>query len=142
MRGATFVFLWLCCCISISIHTPLAGSDGSSWLLPFISLIFQSTPPLRGATYAPPVKEYNTSNFNPHPPCGERRSLRLALHPSLHFNPHPPCGERRQQRHLHLINTSFNPHPPCGERQRGRSFWLILEMFQSTPPLRGATAIS
>ena len=57
--------------VHISIHTPLAGSD---WLIVSWSVtvrVFQSTLPLRGATF----RHYRIPtqiNFNPHSPCGER----------------------------------------------------------------------
>ena len=57
----------------ISIHTPLAGSDGY------------------GSSQSSPER-----NFNPHSPCGERPSGEWITWASSHyFNPHSPCGERR-----------------------------------------------
>ena len=56
----------------ISIHTPLAGSDGST---------------------APCVAR--RKYFNPHSPCGERRVWGYCfVRTRSYFNPHSPCGER------------------------------------------------
>ena len=58
---------------SISIHTPLAGSDRGRL----------------GCGHIP-------GHFNPHSPCGERPDCRAVFdHLRNHFNPHSPCGERR-----------------------------------------------
>ena len=102
---------------SISIHTPLAGSDLSVRLKQLRLNPFQSTLPLRGATSTTARAPVKSSNFNPHSPCGERR-----IHPSL-----------RQQKLCISIHTplagSDRLHPPC----------LAGREFQSTLPLRGAT---
>ena len=52
LRGATFSMRLVQHIVSISIHTPLAGSDGTArpWSRP-------------------------CGNFNPHSPCGERRTV-------------------------------------------------------------------
>ena len=52
LRGATSFFRRIGALVKISIHTPLAGSDTGRW----------------GSGYGLPY-------FNPHSPCGERRSL-------------------------------------------------------------------
>ncbi len=145
----------------ISIHTPLAGSDGY------------------GSSQSSPER-----NFNPHSPCGERPSGEWITWASSHyFNPHSPCGERRglaemlevldisihtplagsdvdmldiNDIHVISIHTplagsdrktlktsanswNFNPHSPCGERQEDLENFRQLLEFQSTLPLRGAT---
>ena len=105
------------CNAFISIHTPRVGSD------------------LRTAVimcrYLP--------NFNPHSPCGERRSTiasskylsgfqstlpvwgatRVPEHLGRlfhYFNPHSPCGERHPPHSFGFSPPNFNPHSPCGER--------------------------
>ena len=94
LRGATFSMRLVQHIVSISIHTPLAGSDGTArpWSRP-------------------------CGNFNPHSPCGERRGRRSSCLPSSYFNPHSPCGERRGWRcRPREGGCNFNPHSPCGER--------------------------
>ncbi|QTA93757.1 Uncharacterized protein dnm_098630 [Desulfonema magnum] len=56
--------------IDVSIHAPRAGSDTPRYAV--FLVMFQSTPPVRGATlYSVAAKP--PSSFNPRPPCGERR---------------------------------------------------------------------
>ena len=59
-------------------------------------LIFQSTHPLRGATYRTKKMQGVLCDFNPRTPCGVR--------------PHPDSGQRRYR--------YFNPRTPCGVRQQ------------------------
>ena len=56
----------------ISIHAPRAGGD-----IPIIISIwsirpFQSTPPVRGATFSAQLDGKYWADFNPRPPCGGR----------------------------------------------------------------------
>ena len=118
LRGATFSMRLVQHIVSISIHTPLAGSDGTArpWSRP-------------------------CGNFNPHSPCGERRGRRSSCLPSSYFNPHSPCGERRRPAPTGRLPSDFNPHSPCGERRSSGSLGFgYRSKFQSTLPLRGATA--
>ena len=78
----------------ISIHTPLAGSDLQIKGLSAGPLTFQSTLPLRGATWSVPCRPSSWCNFNPHSPCGERPCANRSMVSPTHFNPHSPCGER------------------------------------------------
>ena len=76
LRGATFKrSVILLHERHISIHTPLAGSDGRPlWC---VCNMF--------------------SYFNPHSPCGERRVPQPTRPLRSYFNPHSPCGERPQK---------------------------------------------
>ena len=146
-----------------SIHTPHAGSDRSGnirdgdvqFFNPHspcgerqktivdreISLLFQSTLPMRGATY---IQTFNSTAvgfsihtphagsdsllsqrysrsilFNPHSPCGERPAeFWLCWKVFCIFNPHSPCGERPAITAAARVQIIFNPHSPCGERRR------------------------
>ena len=123
----------------VSIHAPRAGSDGrfsrlfasSSCFNPrppcgerlgglaWISKCFwfQSTPPVRGATYSSACWG-DSSEFQSTPPVrGATTGEQLAT----------------------LVNIGFNPRPPCGERPRKAITNLLKNGFQSTPPVRGAT---
>ena len=80
--------------------------------------IFQSTLPLRGATWACRSSIRRPSYFNPHSPCGERLAATNTTSTTINFNPHSPCGERRIVERLR-----------CTDHE-----------FQSTLPLRGATS--
>ena len=112
--GYSFKSRW----VSISIHAPRVGSDGS--LLPHTQ---------------------HSPNFNPRSPCGERHYGRVSAYDGeifqstlpvwgathmvedpfdqiRHFNPRSPCGERRPGTRLWPLKPEyFNPRSPCGERQ-------------------------
>ena len=118
LRGATFSAIVVLCLLIISIHAPLAGGDTATTSRRRTFAEFQSTPPLRGATSPAPGSLCICRNFNPRPPCGGRRSIRI----------------RDKQG-----GYDFNPRPPCGGRLFfAREFDESIR-FQSTPPLRGAT---
>ncbi len=116
LRGAT-VFLGPVFLVDvISIHAPLTGSDGGSSgpgrNCPYFNprspygerqgvqevgvqvVAFQSTLPLRGATFDELDVLTVPTDFNPRSPYGERR---LAVGDKVvlfHFNPRSPYGER------------------------------------------------
>ena len=97
MRGATAVVVPAPFHVGISIHAPHAGSD--AWYSSIMARIdhfnprspcgerlllvalpaggaeFQSTLPMRGATYCRFSGAKVNCNFNPRSPCGERRSF-------------------------------------------------------------------
>ena len=75
LRGATPKTLSLRRPFPISIHAPLAGSDGPIVAKLTRQTLFQSTLPLRGATHSCRGIEQNCENFNPRSPCGERQLL-------------------------------------------------------------------
>ena len=128
--------------VSISIHTPLAGSDGTArpWSRP-------------------------CGNFNPHSPCGERRGRRSSCLPSSYFNPHSPCGERQYAYRHPSVKVEISIHTPlAGSDEAGAAVLVKADVisihtplagsdsllcgryqynkFQSTLPLRGATPAS
>ena len=85
-----------CKSTSISIHAPHTGRDYSFAVLSIIGRLFQSTRPIRGATWhtartATLPKEY----FNPRAPYGARLSLIASpIWCCLYFNPRAPYGAR------------------------------------------------
>ncbi len=145
----------------ISIHAPLAGSDTSSTIFTLLFKLFQSTLPLRGATFIlissmvcihyfnprspcgerPKGREWRVErwHFNPRSPCGERRSPAESYAHPWHFNPRSPCGERPCRMPALVLLFHFNPRSPCGERPIFNDFPDYPNRFQSTLPLRGAT---
>ena len=60
----------------ISIHTPHAGSDQQLPGSRAGHCAFQSTLPMRGATFRLGSAQGHPQDFNPHSPCGERRIRR------------------------------------------------------------------
>ena len=81
-----------------------------------LSMLFQSTLPLRGAT--PPTDPRTLrSRISIHTPlAGIDTRARRCRPSSSHFNPHSPCGERRRNWTCSTVTCNFNPHSPCGER--------------------------
>ena len=80
--------------------------------------VFQSTLPVRGATFVHCISPLFFIDFNPRSPCGERPSLRgFSL----------------------IYRTYFNPRSPCGERPSVSRYSGLFSIFQSTLPVRGAT---
>ena len=100
---------------------------------------FQSTHPMRGATFRSRRFTLRILHFNPRTPCGVRqkenipaclKSLFQSTHPMRgatgkhawnwpsrrNFNPRTPCGVRRLPDLRVLTSPYFNPRTPCGVR--------------------------
>ena len=148
--------------VDISIHAPLAGRDLSPASRPDISIEFQSTRPLRGATFSLTPLGVFSLNFNPRAPCGARRissqmnttpaefqstrplrgatlqgsatTVRVLI--SIHA---PLAGRDLSKNHLRFKEVNFNPRAPCGARLSRGPVLDGTPLFQSTRPLRGAT---
>ncbi len=150
--------------LRVSIHAPRAGRDNHGRHCKAFNQWFQSTRPVRGATWVRPRPCFLIGCFNPRAPCGARPGGHFhAAVPSDSFNPRAPCGARRIV--LQVVSGSidcFNPRAPCGARldkvcrdaragyvsihapRAGRDFpWGVADKrgcsFQSTRPVRGAT---
>ena len=147
----------------MEIHAPRVGGDLTKLDLLEISIVFQSTPPVWGATEGTPGAAGGWKDFNPRPPCGGRPLGDHQTAPKLaDFNPRPPCGGRRFAdpdiiRHylisIHAPRVGgdsrtrsgtrwgryFNPRPPCGGRLTLPRAASVAPIFQSTPPVWGAT---
>ena len=59
--------------LNISIHAPRAGGDVDYFGVSADYILFQSTPPVRGATDNGQRNATARHNFNPRPSCGGRR---------------------------------------------------------------------
>ena len=105
----------------VSIHAPRAGRDRKQACLDEVSMVFQSTRPVRGATPSQRHPWGVAPRFNPRAPCGARRQ------PSVSSTVFPMC---------------FNPRAPCGARPAGVLADCTRTKFQSTRPVRGATCAS
>ena len=102
----------------ISIHAPLAGCDIMRTLAMRGQAIFQSTHPLRGATFMAQRTAPQGKGISIHAPlAGCDRAPWTYHNPTGYFNPRTPCGVRRGRE----LGTSYS------------------SIFQSTHPLRGAT---
>ena len=81
---------------------------------------FQSTLPMRGATFLLQDKEIMTI---------------ISIHT-------PHAGSDHYLHHTSSSSLNFNPHSPCGERHHVREKLFYSLSFQSTLPMRGATPIT
>ena len=102
---------------------------------------FQSTPPARGATKNFQVTFTHFLYFNPRPPRGGRLRCHCRGRKRRNFNPRPPRGGRLKT----IYQTSGQPYisihaPREGGDEIYPTFMMTLISFQSTPPARGATA--
>ena len=77
---------------TISIHTPLAGSDYLDRGHLGIANEFQSTLPLRGATARNCSNRPSLTHFNPHSPCGERLTQRIKQQNRRNISIHTPLA--------------------------------------------------
>ena len=134
--------------VKISIHAPRAGCDAGEGTTTSLLRIFQSTHPVRGATFPRLRAESRWTNFNPRTPCGVRHkeitlpaghtwisihapragcddeilSLAEAANISIHA---PRAGCDAVSGHGVPDAGDFNPRTPCGVRQRshGTAVW-------------------
>ena len=151
------------CKTAISIHAPLAGRDTLMPITPSKVTVFQSTRPLRGATYRTSASPSSCLDFNPRAPCGARPQSARGLQRFPYFNPRAPCGARRGFAVALIANQDISIHAPLAGRDswwrsgHGVHSWisihaplagrdgdsghtfLKINLFQSTRPLRGAT---
>ena len=102
--------------------------------------LFQSTLPVRGATFARKCFIALSRDFNPRSPCGERHLGEFIDHIEKNFNPRSPCGERLKNVIPKLAPLRFQSTLPVrgatgSTKRRSREY----ESFQSTLPVRGAT---
>ncbi len=141
----------------------MRGATIITHITPPLLKIFQSTPPMRGATIYIVFLAHPGKYFNPRPPCGERpygyKKIKIKDGISIHA-PHagsdsltvfiisllkisihaPHAGsDVFQSTHGRLI-TTFQSTPPMRGATRAEYKAMIDEKFQSTPPMRGATA--
>ena len=145
-----------------SIHTPHAGSDtetldfrrervlfqstlpmrGATFFQAYIHpvLCFQSTLPMRGATIMT-ILVFGTTYFQSTLPM--RGATIQGLHipqEYLDFSIHTPhAGSDCHRYHQTSCQSFFNPHSPCGERRKPEVDLYPAQIFQSTLPMRGAT---
>ena len=163
MRGATQK-----CCYrkfgnDISIHAPRAGRDAHlSHRLSGIVREFQSTRPVRGATYGARLQDGHAGISIHAPRAGRDVTLdNLNSYPTIFQSTRPVRGAtvcRTALLDLHRISIhapragrdslppahgrprrDFNPRAPCGARQQLPVTQVHIGRFQSTRPVRGAT---
>ena len=106
----------------------------------FLNIIFQSTLPVRGATYSTALNRPLNTDFNPRSPCGERPNTEYIILRAHNFNPRSPCGERQRLGIANLSAQIFQSTLPVrGATGGDGANYLFGIGFQSTLPVRGAT---
>ena len=126
--------------ISISIHAPLAGCDSFAIIGMIARLIFQSTHPLRGATFS--GESYVGSELfqSTHPLRGATLKLEVLCY-AKHISIHAPLAGCDFARLDSDPGESISIHAPLAGCDGVRVTSLFTGiLFQSTHPLRGATA--
>ena len=104
------------------------------------AIVFQSTPPARGATAGSPSKHPHDAHFNPRPPRGGRRQGGAAAPPHRVISIHAPreggdlAGSGDRAGH-----DGFQSTPPARGATEALASVDLKGEFQSTPPARGAT---
>ena len=101
---------------------------------------FQSTPSARRATFFQRVRHPGLSDFNPRPPRGGRRGLRLhtGLYGPISIHALREEGDNKKPESCSWAGD-FNPRPPRGGRQTESLKACPALRFQSTPSARRAT---
>ena len=83
-----------------------------------MSILFQSTLPVRGATLPTVMGAYMPYHFNPRSPCGERHGYRAEPEHKGEISIHAPRAgsDERTPNIRPTTYINFNPRSPCGER--------------------------
>ena len=100
---------------------------------------FQSTLPVWGATGVYHAVAFNTEDFNPRSPCGERlyRYDNLYQHNGISIHA-PRVGSDAIAVALAAECLYFNPRSPCGERQTVVSNPLRIQIISIHAPRVGS----
>ena len=125
--------------------------------------VFQSTLPMRGATYPSRRFLYGLDHFNPHSPCGERPRIKSKTGFNVTISIHTPHAgsdiSGRRTARLPARISIHTPHAgsdtqPCGRGMTAHisihtphagsdvialDAAVLSSAFQSTLPMRGAT---
>ena len=105
----------------ISIHAPHTGRDRRSSSSKRLSSSFQSTRPIRGATFWVSLCSTSAGDFNPRAPYGARLYRDDCHVPSLRISIHAPHTGRDSHPQMYEGEILFNvkPRAPYGARPSG-----------------------
>ena len=104
-------------------------------------LLFQSTPPARGAT-ATVRRLVQIIRISIHAPREGGDVVRIAvLTTNTYFNPRPPRGGRRRICTLLSCRLHFNPRPPRGGRLDYWIAWYTLPRISIHAPREGGDSL-
>ena len=128
----------------ISIHAPHTGRDLVSTHACTPLREFQSTRPIRGATYHSLPKWHSKQrNFNPRAPYGARPIRLESRRLPMVFQSTRPIRGATESGTLSLSLANISIHAPHTGRDRSRPASVLdPPTFQSTRPIRGATFYS
>ena len=123
----------------ISIHAPRVGGDPVTAFFRVWSWLFQSTPPVWGATPGYPEQRRSHLYFNPRPPCGGRHNKDLTEGFLYRISIHAPrVGGDRSTSPPPWARSNFNPRPPCGGRRApGHSLDVPVQISIHAPRVGG-----
>ena len=103
--------------INISIHAPLTGCDSINFSVLLHGMIFQSTHPLRDATFYKEMNINEIKYFNPRTPYGMRQSTSFYQSQVLIISIHAPLtGCDFNKNGSNGQYGDFNPRTPYGMR--------------------------
>ena len=125
----------------ISIHAPHTGRDVAVQESRYGVLLFQSTRPIRGATWGMVCRSGMVSYFNPRAPYGARLVyMRRELSSRLFQSTRPIRGATPDVA-VDGIGAVISIHAPhTGRDDLDELIRQLSRIFQSTRPIRGATA--
>ena len=106
-----------------------------------ILFIFQSTLPMRGATSVHFGDNAVTLISIHAPHAGSDFEKFHFVHAALDFNPRSPCGERRKSLVASWVDGLFQSTLPMRGATLSTPAISVLKIFQSTLPMRGATFV-
>ena len=126
-------------CGSFNPRAP-CGARPATFAAPPTLAKFQSTRPVRGATFSRYTIIIPAGSFNPRAPCGARLLASLSSSEGDTFqSTRPVRGATSTSRTSGKAARRFNPRAPCGARPNPRTTNHFWAWFQSTRPVRGAT---
>ena len=125
----------------ISIHAPREGGDRRKHTTMCCGVIFQSTPPARGATTEVSAMGSLLAISIHAPREGGDYVFAPGLPSFSDFNPRPPRGGRRPRRRKGLKLRNFNPRPPRGGRPDGETYWKDKNTISIHAPREGGDVI-
>ena len=126
--------------VKISIHAPLAGRDRMRVHFGHKRSVFQSTRPLRGATFTT-LPQRESKKISIHAPLAGRDQTAPDLGAKIAISIHAPlAGRDVAAADLRKILDDISIHAPLAGRDRFSLDKILIRItFQSTRPLRGAT---
>ena len=124
------------CQVYFNPRTP-CGVRRVSDIIDAFGLLFQSTHPLRGATYYKRVSIWQEIISIHAPLAGCDCDIMANILTRTDFNPRTPCGVRLERHARWDARTNFNPRTPCGVRRQQNCWVDITCKISIHAPLAG-----